>query len=148
MPLPEDWRGFIESLNSHNVEYLIVGAVALAHHGVPRYTADLDILIHNSAANAQRVEAALQSFGFGAPGFKTSDFENSYQVIQLGVPPCRIDLLTSISGVTFDEAWKGRVETEVDGLRANFIGRDTLIQNKRASGRPRDKADLDALGAS
>lgn len=130
MPLPEDWRQFIESLNSHRVEYLVVGAVALAQHGLPRYTGDLDIFIHNSPENAERVEAALQSFGFGALGLKASDFANSHQVVQLGVPPQRIDLLTAITGVTFDEAWAGRMESELEGTRVNFIGREALIRKK------------------
>jgi len=89
MPLPEDWRAFIESLNSNGVEYLVVGAVALAHHGVPRYTGDLDVLVRNSTENADRLEAALAGFGFAGLGLKAADFVDSYRVIQLGVPPCK-----------------------------------------------------------
>jgi hypothetical protein len=137
----------IELLNSHEVEYLIVGAVALAHHGLPRYTGDLDILVRNSPENAQRLERVVQSFGFDALGLKAQDFVNSYQVVQLGRAPNRIDLLTSISGVTFEEAWPERVEVDLEGTRANFIGRKALIQNKRATGRPQDLADLAALGS-
>jgi len=148
MPLPKDWRAFIESLNSSGVEYLIVGAVALAHHGFPRYTGDLDILVRNSPENAQRLELALESFGFGALGLKAADFVGSYQVIQLGVAPNRIDLLTSITGVPFDVAWAEREVAEVEGIRVNFIGRQALIQNKKASRRPQDLADLEALGAN
>ena len=146
MPLPRDWRAFIESLNSSGVEYLIVGAVALAHHGFPRYTGDLDILVHNSPENARLLEGALQSFGFGDLGVKAADFIDSYQVVQLGLPPNRIDLMTSITGVSFEEAWAERIETVLEGIRVNFIGRQALIQNKRASGRPQDLADLAALG--
>ena len=148
MPLPEDWRAFIESLNSSGVEYLVVGAVALAHHGFPRYTGDLDILVGNSPDNAQRLESALAEFGFASLGLKAADFVDSYRVVQLGVPPGRIDLLTSITGVTFDEAWAGRVEAVLGNTRVNFIGREALIQNKRKTGRAKDKADLEALGAS
>ena len=148
MPLPEDWRAFIESLNSHGVEYVVVGAVALAHHGLPRYTGDLDILIRNSADNAQRLESVLAAFGFASLGLKAADFSDSYQVIQLGVPPNRIDLLTSLTGVTFDQAWAGRVEARVGETRVNFIGRDALILNKRVTGRAQDRADLEALGTS
>jgi len=93
------------------------------------------------------VEAALKTFGLGDLGLKASDFANSYRVVQLGVPPQRIDLLTSITGVTFDEAWAGRLENELEGIRLNFIGRGDLIRNKKAIGRPRDKADIEALGA-
>jgi hypothetical protein len=148
MPLPEDWRAFIESLNSRGVEYVVVGAVALAHHGFPRYTGDLDVFVRNSADNALRLESALAAFGLGALGLKAIDFRDSYRVIQLGVPPCRIDLLTSLTGVTFDEAWANRIETVVGETRVNFIGREALILNKRMTGRTKDKADLEALGES
>jgi hypothetical protein len=148
MLLPEDWRAFIESLNSNGVEFVVVGAVALAHHGFPRYTGDLDILIRNSSQNATRLESALAAFGFTALGLKAADFAESYRVIQLGVPPNRIDLLTSITGVSFEEAWADRVQVDVEGLPVNFIGRQALIRNKRLTGRAQDKADLEALGAS
>jgi hypothetical protein len=146
MPLPEDWRAFIESLNSNGVEYLIVRAVALAYHGFPRYTGDLDVLVGNSPENTKRLESALAAFGFAALGLKAADFADSYSVIQLGVPPNRIDLLTSITGVPFDEAWADRVETLMDGTRVNFISRQALIRNKRLTGRIQDRADLEALG--
>jgi hypothetical protein len=148
MPLPEDWRAFIESLNSHGVEYVVVGAVALAHHGHPRYTGDLDVLVRNSAENTQRLGKALGEFGFGSLGLRTADFTDSYRVVQLGVAPNRIDLLTSLTGVTFDEAWAGRVVATVGETRVNFLGRGALIQNKRRTGRAQDKADLEALGES
>jgi hypothetical protein len=146
MPFPEDWRQFIESLNSSGVEYLVVGAVSLAYHGFPRYTGDLDVLIRNSPDNAKRLEAALAEFGLAALGLKAADFVGSYRVVQLGVAPNRIDLLTSLTGLTFDEAWVNRIETVMDGTRVNLIGRDALIRNKRLTGRAQDKADLEALG--
>ena len=145
MPLPKDWRAFIESLNSSEVEYLIVGAVALAHHGFPRLTGDLDILVHNTPENAQRLERVLHSFGFGELGLRADDFVGAYQVIQLGVAPNRIDLLTSITGVSFDEAWRGRSVAELDGVTVSFIGRQELIRNKRATGRAQDLADVALL---
>jgi hypothetical protein len=148
MPLPEDWRAFIESLNSNGVEYVIVRAVALAYHGFPRYTGDLDVLIRNSPENAKRLESALAAFGFAALGLKAADFDEAYRVIQLGVPPNRIDLLTSITGVSFDEAWADRVEADVEGIPVSFISRQALVRNKRLTGRAQDKADLEALGAS
>jgi hypothetical protein len=147
MPLPEDWRQFIELLNSNGVEYVVVGAVALAHHGFPRYTGDLDVLVRNSTDNSKRLESALGEFGLAALGLKAVDFVDSYRVIQLGLSPNRIDLLTSLTGVRFDEAWAGRVETVIGGTRVNFIGREPLIRNKRLTGRAQDKADLEALGA-
>jgi len=146
MPLPEDWRAFIESLNSHGVEYLVVGAVALAHHGLPRYTGDLDVLVRNSPENAARLESALAEFGFATLGLKAADFLDSYRVVQLGVPPGRIDLLTSLTGVSFDQAWAGRVEANLEEIPVNFIGREALIRNKKMTGRAKDKADLEALG--
>jgi len=145
--LPEDWRAFIESLNSNEVEYLVVGAVALAYHGWPRYTDDLDILVRNTPENALHLETVLASFGFDSLGLKAADFVDSYRVIQLGMPPNRIDLLTSITGVPFDEAWAGRVEEELSGILVKFIGRQALIQNKKSTGRSQDHADLEVLGA-
>ncbi len=145
MELPEDWRAFIELLNLNEVEYLIVGALALAYHGLPRYTGDLDILVRNSPRNAKRLEVALAGFGLDSLGLSAEDFVDSYQVIQLGIPPLRIDLLTSITGVSFDEAWAERVQDMLGGIRANFIGRQSLIQNKKSTGRPQDLADLETL---
>ncbi len=145
MELPEDWRAFIELLNLNEVEYLIVGALALAYHGLPRYTGDLDILVRNAPQNAKRLEVALAGFGLDSLGLSAEDFVDSYQVIQLGIPPLRIDLLTSITGVSFDEAWAERVQDMLGGIRANFIGRQSLIQNKKSTGRPQDLADLEAL---
>ena len=148
MPLPDDWRAFIESLNSNGVEYVVVGAVALAHHGFPRYTGDLDVLVANSPDNTKRLENALVEFGVAALGLKANDFDESYRVIQLGVPPYRIDILTSLTGLTFADAWASRVEADVGQTRVNFIGREALIRNKRTTGRSKDKADLEALGAA
>jgi hypothetical protein len=123
-----------------------VGAVALAHHGLPRYTGDLDVLVRNTAENAQRLERMLRDFGFGGLGLKQADFVNSYQVIQLGLPPNRIDLLTSMTGVSFDEAWAEKVEAELEGMKVNILGRQALIRNKKATRRAQDLADLEALG--
>ena len=148
MPLPEDWRAFIESLNSSGVEYVIVGAVALAYHGFPRYSGDLDVLIRNTPDNAKRLESALAAFGFASLGLKAADFTDSYRVIQLEVPQNRINLLTSITGVPFDEAWSDRVETDMEGTRVSFISRRALIRNTRLTDRTQDRADLEALGAS
>jgi predicted nucleotidyltransferase len=146
MPLPKEWREFIELLNCHEVEYLVVGATALAYHGIPRFTGDLDILVRSTPDNAQRVERLLRDFGFAQLGLTAQDFTNSYQVVQLGVAPLRIDLLTSLSGVTFEEAWAGRVSVVVDGVRVNMLGRKELIENKKVTRRPQDLADLNALG--
>ena len=147
MPLQRDLKEFIESLNSHQVEYLIIGAFALAFHGVPRFTGDIDILIRRSPENAARIERVLVSFSFASLGLSAADFIAADQIIQLGHPPNRIDLLTSITGVEFEEAWAGRVAAKLHEIPVSFIGKEALIQNKRATGRTQDKADLEALAA-
>ena len=147
MRLPKDLREFIALLNSHQVEYVIVGAYALAFHGHPRYTGDIDLLVRASAENAAKLEKVIREFGFGAAGLSAGDFLSADQVIQLGRPPNRIDLLTAITGVEFEEVWNDRIGAELDGLPVSFIGRESLIKNKRATGRTQDKADLEALGA-
>jgi hypothetical protein len=145
MSLSADLREFIELVNSHCVEYVIVGAHSLAFHARPRYTGDLDVLIRPSVENAAKLAAVLREFGFGDTGFKESDFTEPDQMIQLGRAPNRIDLLTGISGVTIDEAFRTKVSTELEGLPVFVLSKALLIQNKRAVGRPQDIADLDAL---
>ena len=119
---------------------------ALAFHGFPRYTGDIDILVNANAVNARRIMAALKEFGFGAVGLKEEDFEKPDKVVQLGMSPVRVDLLTSITGVTWEEAWAGRMQGKYGELPILFIGREPLVSNKRALGRKRDLADLEALG--
>ena len=145
MRLANDLREFIESLNSHKVEYVIVGAYALAFHGHPRFTGDPDILIHNSKANAERVHQVIAEFGFPAMGLAASDFLQSGQIIQLGRPPQRIDILTSLSGVEFSEAWETRVNGHLDRAPVAFLSRECLIRNKKTTDRPQDRADVEAL---
>ena len=146
MLLPKDWRAFIELLNSQSVEYLIVGAVAPAYHGVPRYTGDLDILVRPSPENALRMESVLSAFGITSLGLKAADFSEPDSIIQLGMAPNRIDILKSITGVPFEDAWSDRIQVELDGVLANLIGHKALIRNKQLTGRAKDKADLEALG--
>ena len=145
MRLSNDLREFLELLNSRGVEYVIVGAHSLAFHGRPRYTGDLDILIRTIPKNAAKIVDLLNEFGFARSGFRESDFTESNQVIQLGRAPNRIDLLSSISGVSTDEAFASKVSAELDGIPVFILGKDALIQNKRAVGRPQDLADLDIL---
>lgn len=146
MRLSKDLREFIESLNSHEVEFLIVGSYALAYHGMPRYTGDIDILIRPAVENANRVESVIERFGFASLGLKAADFLEPDQVVQLGQPPNRIDLMTTLTGVTFDEAWQDREPGDLDGIPVQFIGRRAFVKNKRSTGRLKDRADLDALG--
>ncbi len=145
MKLNSDLREFVELLNSAGVEYLVVGGHAVAFHGYPRFTGDIDFWIRPSADNASRVLQVLEGFGFGGLGLSVADFTTAERVVQLGRPPNRIDLLTSISGVTFDRAWSGRVAGMIDGIPVAFIGRGELLANKRASGRAKDLADLEEL---
>jgi len=142
----QDFRDLLALFNEHNVDYMIVGAYALAFHGTPRYTGDIDILVKPNAVNARRIIAALDEFGFGSVGLRATDFETSDQVIQLGVPPVRVDMMTSITGVIWEEAFSGRVEGKYGDIPATYIGREQFISNKKALGRKKDLADLEALG--
>ncbi len=145
MKLPRDLREFIELLNAHSVEYMLVGGWAFGFHATPRYTGDLDFFIRCNQENADRLKKTLTAFGFSdLPGFEQSFLEPG-RMLQFGVPPSRIDILTEITGVTFDEAWKGRVFGVLDGLKVPFIDRSSLIANKKAAGRSKDLADLEAL---
>jgi Nucleotidyl transferase of unknown function (DUF2204) len=145
MHLSNDLREFIKLLNSRDVDYLIVGAYSLAFHARPRFTGDLDILIRPSTPNARKLMQVLQEFGFTDSQINASDFTEPDQVIQLGRAPNRIDLLTSITGVTISDAFSSKVSGDVDGLPVIFLSKELLIANKRAVGRPQDLADLDAL---
>ena len=146
MEIHRDFKELLGLLNSHKVEYLIVGAYALAFHGVPRFTGDLDLLIEATPENARRVMSALLEFGFGSVGLSSDDFLKAEQVVQLGVPPVRIDLITSISGVTWEQAIRGSISANLDAIPVRFIGKTQLIANKRAIGRKKDLAVLEALG--
>jgi hypothetical protein len=144
----EDFRDLLAALLEAGARFLVVGAHAMAVHGVPRTTGDLDVWIAPDPDNARRVWEALLRFGapVAAMGVTQQDLTRAYAVVQIGLPPRRIDLLTSISGVGFDAAWSGRVSHAVAGLGVPFLGRAELVRNKRASGRTKDLADLEALG--
>lgn len=146
MEVQEDFKELLELLNSQGAEYLIVGGYALALHGAPRYTGDLDVYVKPDPDNASRIMEALEEFGFGTVGLKQDDFLVPEQIIQLGVPPVRIDLITSISGVTWDEAVSGSVGVTYGGVPIKILGRREFIINKKAVGRSQDLADVDAIG--
>jgi hypothetical protein len=141
MPLNRDLREFIESLNSSGVEYLVVGAFAVAWYGWPRFTADIDFFVRPGQENARAILAALRDFGFGGLDIAAEDLTKRDRIIQLGVKPNRIDIITSISGVEFEEAWLSRTSGDIDGTPVQFIGRDDLIRNKESTGRPKDLGD-------
>jgi hypothetical protein len=144
-PLSSDLRDFIHLLNTNSVEYVIVGAWALAFHGRPRYTGDLDIFVARDDENADKLLAVIEAFGFGHTGIKREDFLQVDHVIQLGREPNRIDILTGISGVTFDEAWSNRDQGKIADIVVFFISRDLLIKNKWAANRDKDQGDIKLL---
>ena len=141
----KDFKEFIELLNRKGVRYLIVDGYAVAAHGYPRYTKDLDIWIENSEENARMILAVLDEFGFGDFEIDVDDFIEPEHVIQLGLPPNRIDLVTSLTGLDFSECYESRVAFCLGDLGVNLIDVESLKKNKAATARPQDLADLDNL---
>lgn len=146
METQNDYKELLELFNAHNVRYIIVGAYALAFHGAPRYTGDLDILVRPDRENGERIVRALEQFGFGSLGLAVQDFAILDRIVQLGVPPVRVDLVTSITGVSWDEAEASSIEGMFGNIPVLFIGKDAFKRNKRAVGRNKDLADAEALG--
>jgi hypothetical protein len=143
--MERDFVEMLSALNAARVEYLVVGAHAMAAHGVPRATGDLDIWIRATPENSGRVLEALRSFGAPLFDLTPDDLSRPETVFQIGVVPIRIDLLTSISGVSFEEAWAGRISVSVEGVTFGVLGREALLRNKRATGRPKDLLDAETL---
>jgi hypothetical protein len=146
MEVQPDFRELLARFNANQVDYIIVGAHALAYHGAPRYTGDLDVLVRPDSDNAHRILRALEEFGFGSLGLTKDDFTAPDKVIQIGVIPVRIDLVTSLTGVSWEEAEKGRVQGNYGNLQVYYLGKKQFILNKRALGRKKDLADLEAIG--
>ena len=140
-----DFRDLLSEFNEHQVEYLVVGAHALAAHGHVRATKGLDLWVRPDAANAGRVMAALKAFGAPLEDVNEKDFAGPGLIFQIGVPPVRVDVLTSIDGVSFGEAWPARLTANFAGLTVPVLSRQHLIQNKRTSGRTQDLADIERL---
>jgi len=145
MKLQKDLREFLELLNSHKVEFVVVGGHAVAFHGYPRYTGDIDFFIRPELENARRIIKVMEAFGFDDISVKLEDFTSRDKIIQLGYPPNRIDLITSISGCDFNEVWDSRIESKLDGVPVSFIGKESLIKNKQASNRGKDLIDVEKL---
>ena len=143
--LNRDFQEFAQCLAARGVEYLLVGGYALAAHGHPRYTGDIDFWVNSNAENIARLLLALDDFGFGSLGLKPADFDAD-TVVQLGHPPGRIDLLTAIDGVSFDDCFARRQQADVGGVELSIIGLEDFIANKRSTGRLKDLADLESLG--
>ncbi len=145
MALNQDFKEFIQSLNKHNVRYLVVGGYAVAFHGHPRYTKDLDIWIWVNKENANNLIQSLKDFGFDSLGLKPEDFLEPGYVVQLGKPPNRIDLLTEVKGVNFETCYKSKSILKIDNTIIHFIDIENLKINKKAVGRHQDLADLENL---
>jgi predicted nucleotidyltransferase len=143
--LNPDFKELLQLFDEKHVEYLLVGGYAMAAHGHPRYTGDIDLWIWTKPENAHKIMSALEEFGFGNLGIQALDFQKPEQVIQLGFPPARIDILTDIDGVAFAECWSHRVLIDMDGISVPVISKADLIRNKTASNRLQDKADLEKL---
>lgn len=143
--LSQDFKQFIGSLNESDVRYLVIGGYAVALHGHPRYTKDLDVWIGPGAENATKLVTALGEFGFGSLGLKAEDFLQPDQIVQLGYPPNRIDLFVSLKGVDFEECYGSRVDVDIDGVSVRFIDLENLRKNKKATGRAQDLADVENL---
>lgn len=145
MDLAPDFDEFIGFLTARGVEFLVVGAYALAFHGAPRFTGDLDILVRPAPENASRLLAAIEAFGFPVGTLSPDAIVDHRRMLEMGVPPVQVHVMSAISGVDWDEAWADRVEGPLGRHRVYFLGRDSFLRNKRAAGRPKDLADIDAL---
>jgi hypothetical protein len=146
--LDKNFKDMLNALNDAGAEYLVVGAHALGAYGQPRATGDFDIWIRTTPENVDRVWVALETFGAPRRKLTKADLCTPDNIYQIGVAPYRIDIVTSITGVEFDEAWKSRNQTTIDGIRVAVISRDDLLKNKRATGRPKDLADAAWLEAT
>ena len=146
MDLPPDWKEFLASLNSNRIRYLIVGAIAMAKHGTVRFTGDIDIWVADDEPNLEALTQMIETFGFKLrePGHP-SPFLGRAKIVHLGQPPFRIDVMTAIAGVGFEEAWAARVPGALGGVEVNFISADLMIRNKRSTGRAKDASDAAAL---
>ncbi|MEW5853809.1 MAG: nucleotidyl transferase AbiEii/AbiGii toxin family protein [Myxococcota bacterium] len=142
MKLKKDFREFIQLFHSMGVEYVLVGGYAVACHGFPRFTGDIDFFVRSTRHNAERIKRALDAFGFADTGLTLKDISSPGTIVQLGIPPNRIDIITEIDGVTFDEAWATRQTVNLGGVDVQVVSADVLLKNKRASGRPKDLLDV------
>ncbi len=145
MEAQQDFKELLALFNAHKIDHIIVGGYALAFHGAPRTTGDIDILVKPDAANAKRIIAALNEFGFESVGLVPTDFKNPQKVVQLGVPPVRVDIITSLTGVSWKEAWAGKISGHYGNLPVYYLGRQQFLSNKKAIGRKKDLADIEAL---
>ncbi len=146
MEVQPDFKELLELFNAHKVEYVIIGGYALAFHGAPRYTGDIDLLVRPEQKNARKVLEALKDFGFAALDLSISDFSSPEKVVQLGVSPVRVDIVTSITGLTWEQVASNRVGSTYGDVPVHYIGRQEFIANKKAISRYKDLADIEMLG--
>ncbi|MFH0758932.1 MAG: nucleotidyl transferase AbiEii/AbiGii toxin family protein [Bacteroidota bacterium] len=146
MEVQKDFKEFLALLNVHEVDFMIVGGYALAYHGAPRYTGDIDVFVKPDRKNAQRIIKVLEEFGFSSLDLSIDDFQNEDNVVQLGLPPVRIDIITSISGVSWEQAVTTKEPGLYGNVPVNYIGKKQYVANKKAIGRAKDIADIEALG--
>ncbi|MCX6902440.1 MAG: hypothetical protein NTW03_02940 [Verrucomicrobia bacterium] len=143
--LTKDFKEFLQCLNARGVDYLLIGGHAVAYHGYPRATSDMDVWVAVNQSNADKLVSALTDFGFGVPDLSRDLFLQEAHVIRMGVAPNRIEIQTGIDGIQFDDCYPKRVTAEIDGVRVSLISLQDLKANKKASGRNKDLADLDGL---
>ena len=148
MPVNPDFSDLFSALNDADTRYLMVGGYAVSFHAEPRFTKDLDVWVEPTPANAVAAHRALSAFGAPMEDVRPADLSNPGLIVQLGVPPNRIDIVTSIDGVSFEQAWAGRVDSVYGDVPVHVIGRRELVLNKRACGRPQDLVDADQLEKS
>ena len=145
LQLPEDFKDFLKLLKEHNVEYLLIGGYAVGYHGYPRATADLDIWVAMQSQNAEKIVTVLEEFGFDVPGLSADLFLQKDRIVRMGVPPVRLEIVTTISGVDFNKCYRERIVDILDGVEVNLINLKQLKVNKKASGRHKDLDDLENL---
>ncbi len=143
--LPTEFSELLKLLNACEVKYLVVGGYAVAYHGYPRTTGDIDFWIEQTRENAERAARALRQFGFDVPALEPALFMEADQLVRMGYPPLRVEILTSLSGIDFLECYESRVEDKLGGVKTNIIGLKCLKKNKQASGRHKDLSDLENL---
>jgi len=145
IPIPHDFSEFLKLLQGHKVKYLLIGGYAVCYHGHVRSTGDMDIWVEKSAENAEKLVKALHEFGFQDKALEKEAFLKSDRIVRMGVPPVRIEIMNTITGVNFQESYEGRIEDQWNGVKVNIISLEKLRQNKRATGRLKDLSDLDHL---
>lgn len=148
MVLHQDYKELLRLLDENNVDYLVVGAFVLGFLGAPRNTGDMDIWIRADEENAKRMVKVMSDFGFGSLGYSAADFLDKNSVVQLGVPPVRIDIMMSVSGVEFEEAFLNKMSMESDGVKIYYLCKEDFIKNKKALGRLKDLADIESLSST